>query len=126
MAAYINSWYRATKAPQNHRQTSKNFLSTTDDSEIQWDSVLDQTSIDANLLRFNRRAVSASPCGHGVIHDKLTFNSLSKEASDLLSGSIPAEWHGDNGLLREFLTSFAIPDRIKNIAPIKTTFTPQD
>jgi hypothetical protein len=47
-------------------------------------------------------------------------------AIDLLSGSIPPTWYGNDALLREFLTSFIVPDHIKTIPPIPTLFTPQD
>ena len=89
------------------------FLATTDNTEIQWDSLLDQRSIDADLLRFKRnhfRAAEASPCCHGLIHNKLTYSSLSPAAKHLLQKNIPQDWYGEDDLLREFLTSFAIPD----------------
>jgi hypothetical protein len=58
------------------------------------------------------------PCGHGHIHDQLTFSSLSPEAAALLQDNIPHDWHGNNELLRKFLTSFIIPDHIKDVPPI--------
>ena len=111
--------------PENYQQ----YLANTPESEITWDSILDQQSKDANLLRFIRqhfRAASVSPCGHGAIYEQLTFTSLSPMATDLLSGSIPPSWHGNDALLREFLTSFIVPDHIKNIPKIPTSLTPQD
>ena len=44
------------------------------------------------MLTCNRealRAAAESPCGHGVIHDALTFASLSPESEDL--GGMPAK-----------------------------------
>ena len=67
-------------------------LSETAADDIIWDTVLDKESIHSNLLKYNRnsfRAASKSPCGHGHIHDQLTFTSLSFEASELLSGTLP-------------------------------------
>ena len=115
----------ATKPPIDFQE----FLVTTNEDDIMWDSVLDQKSIDTNLLKFNKnhfRAASISPCGHGTIHRQLTFNSLSPEAKAVLDGKISPEWHEDNPLLREFLLSFSIPDKIKNSRPIKTTLTNED
>ena len=91
------------------------FLAETSEEDIVWDTLLDKESINANLLRFNRnsfRAASASPCGHGPLYKSLTFNSLSREAAEILSGQIPATWQGNDHTLREFLTSFAIPDSV--------------
>jgi hypothetical protein len=68
------------------------------------------------LIHYNRdsfRAAANSPCGHGVIHDAITFSSLSKEASDVLAGLVPPAWHGDDNTLREFLASFATPSTVK-------------
>jgi hypothetical protein len=78
-------------------------LQTTPSENLIWDTVLTQSDIEAQLLTFNReafRAAAASPCGHGVIHDALSFTSLSPESEDLLKGIVPPEWHGDNSLLR--------------------------
>jgi hypothetical protein len=105
------------------------FLATTAEDNIEWDSILNKESIDDNLLRFNRnyfRAASASPCGSGLFHDKLTFTSFSAPAKKLLNGIIPPLWYGNDELLREFLTSFAIPPKIKTIPPIQTTITEDD
>ncbi|KAI2509680.1 hypothetical protein MHU86_4800 [Fragilaria crotonensis] len=54
----------------------------------------------------------------GIIHDALTFTSLSDEAEQVLRGSIPKEWYGDRTLLREFLASFQIPDSVLEGKPI--------
>ena len=105
------------------------FVSTTDPADTALDSILDKDNIDAHLLRFNKnhfQAAAISPCGHGTIHDKLTFTGLSKEAHDLLHGTLPPEWHGNNELLREFLTSFIIPDRVKYHPPIISDLTAEN
>jgi hypothetical protein len=104
-------------------------LATTADEDIIWDTILDKESIESNLLRYNKnsfRAAASSPCGHGTIHNKLTFNSLSREASELLSGTIPSTWHGNDDILREFLSSFSIPDRVKSAGPISIRITDDD
>jgi hypothetical protein len=111
-----------TELPQDFQT----FLATTSEDNIQWDSILNKESIDYNLLRFNRnhfRAASASPCGSGLIHDELTFTSLSAQVKELLNGTIPLQWYGNDEILREFLTSFAIPPKIKTMPPIQTTIT---
>ena len=51
--------------------------------------------------------------GHGIIHDALTFTSLSSDAEDLLAGIVPPEWHGSDNYLREFLASFTIPMHVR-------------
>ncbi len=112
-----------------HPDNYQEFLSTNHETDIIWDSLLDLSSIDKNLLRFNRqhfRAAATSPCGHGIIHDKLSFTSLSPAASALLAGTIPKDWYGNDTLLREFLTSFIIPDHTKSMSPIETSITSSD
>jgi hypothetical protein len=118
-----------------HRQAQEpttnvpTLLATVAEEDIIWDSLLDRETIERNLLRYNQqsfRAASASPCGNGRIHQKLTFSSLSREAAELLSGEVPASWHGNDELLREFLTSFAIPDKVKAERPISTAITEDD
>ena len=105
------------------------FLASTDKENVQWDSILDKTSINRNLLRFNRehfRAAATSPCGHGLIQDTLSFTSLTPEADALLKGTLPQSWHGNDNLLREFLTSFIIPDDIKHLPQIPSNVTNLD
>jgi hypothetical protein len=114
-----------TEYPDNYQD----FLSRNSDEDVVWDSLLDQSAIDTNLLRFNRqhfRAAAASACGHGTIHDQLTFTSLSPAAKALLEGTIPPDWYGNEELLREFLTSFIIPDSTKHLPPIDTCITNSD
>jgi hypothetical protein len=118
---------RHKDTPATYPKDFQSFLQNTDPDDIIWDTVLDQATIESNLLRYNRnsfRAAAASPCGHGTIFRGLTFNSLSRESEELLSGTIPAHWYGQDHILREFLTSFAIPDNVKtNPAGISTDIT---
>ena len=104
-------------------------MSTTDEDDIIWDTLLDKESIETSLLKYNRnsfRAAAASPCGSGRIHKRLTFSSLSRDAADLLAGTIPDDWYGDDDTLREFLTSFAIPDSVKDTKAIPLDITADD
>ncbi|KAI2505051.1 hypothetical protein MHU86_9407 [Fragilaria crotonensis] len=94
-----------------------------------WDTVITREDIEAHLLSFNReafRAAAESPCGHGLIHDALTFTSLSPESEALLQGEIPEEWYGDRDLLREFLASFQIPGSVLESGPISCDITAAD
>jgi hypothetical protein len=109
------------KDTTNYPHDFQQLLATTGPSDIVWDTVLDKETIESNILRYNRnsfRAVAASPCGHGTIHHGLSFNSLCREAAELLAGTIPAQWQGHDDILREFLTSFAIPDNVKTTPAI--------
>ena len=106
-----------------------NILKTLPADSLMWDTVITQSEIEAHLLTFNReafRAAAESPCGHGVIHDALTFTSISAASEDLLKGIIPTDWHGDNMLLRDFLASFKIPDTVLDADPISTEVTCED
>ena len=81
--------------PDNYQE----FIATTDEEDIIWDTILDKESIETNLLRYNRnsfRAAAASLCGSGKIQHQLTYNSLSYPAAEILSGSIqvPSDWKG--------------------------------
>ncbi|KAI2505456.1 hypothetical protein MHU86_8979 [Fragilaria crotonensis] len=114
----------STEYPQNFQH----FLSSTDPEDIIWDTILDKDTI-SNLLRYNRnsfRAAAASPCGHGIIHSGLSFNSLSKDSAALLYGTIPPHWHGQDDILREFLTSFALPDVVKENKAISININEDD
>ena len=104
-------------------------LNETPPENLLWDTVISQQDIEAHLLHFNRdafRAAAESPCGHGVIHDALTFSSLSPESEELLKGIVPPEWHGDQTLLKEFLGAFRIPDTVLAVDPISTEITGED
>ena len=58
--------------------------------------------------------------------DALTFTSLSPHGRNLLQGTIPQEWHGENKLLKEFLGSFSTPDHVRNKEEISTHITEDD
>ena len=98
-------------------------------NDIQWETIIDREQIDRHLLQYNRdsfRAASSSPCGHGIIHDALTFSSLSPDSENLLSGIIPEDWCGRDNHLREFLASFAIPPQVSSHADIPTSISDED
>ncbi len=62
-------------------------LSQISPEDIVWEKVIDRTAIEAQILKYISaafRAAAKSPCGHGIIHDKLTFTSLSPSAQHLL------------------------------------------
>jgi hypothetical protein len=104
-------------------------LQETAPENILWDTIIDKQDIESHLLSFNReafRAAAESPCGHGLIHDALTYTSLSPEAEALLLGEVPPDWYGDNVLLREFLASFQIPDSVMAADPIPIEVTAED
>ena len=100
------------------------------DGPTEWETILDRNDIERHLLSYNKssfRAASASPCGHGVIMDALTFSTLNSAGTDLLRGIVPAEWHNDNQLLKEFLLSFSSPPQVlANSAHISTTISEDD
>lgn len=104
-------------------------LATVPHDELMWDTILSKTDIEDHLTTFNKeafRAAAESPCGHGLIHDALTFTSISPAATKLLKGIVPQEWHGDDELLREFLASFTIPLTVQEADPIQTKITSAD
>ena len=97
--------------------------------DLLWDTVFDREELEKQILLYNKdsfRAAAESPCGHGVIHDALTFTSLSSEAEELLQGTVPAHWHGQDNVLRQFLASFAIPDHVKSNPDIPTVVSETD
>jgi hypothetical protein len=97
--------------------------------DILWETIVDREEIDRHLLQYNRdsfRAASASPCGHGIIHDALTFSSLSPASEALLAGTVPDEWVGQDNYLREFLASFAIPTQVRSHGDINSEITGED
>ena len=90
-------------------------LQETPAEELLWETIVERDQIERHLLEYNRasfRAASESPLGRGVIHDAITFSSLSPSAIDLLNGETPQEWHHDDAVLREFLASFTVPERV--------------
>jgi hypothetical protein len=119
----------ANTALDSELRSSYRITQETSNDEILWETVVDRNDIDHHLLQYNRdsfRAASSSPCGHGVIHDALTFSSLSPESEALLAGTIPDDWcRGDNHL-REFLASFVIPPQVKSHDNIPTVISEDD
>lgn len=94
-----------------------------------WYTIITKEDIEDHLVTFNRiafRAAEESPCGNGIIHDALTFTSLSKEAEEMLYGEVPPEWYGDDTLLKEFLASFQIPDSVLSKESISTDISAAD
>ena len=116
------------------RDTAANFsayrlLQDSSPDELLWDTVVEREELEKQILLYNKdsfRAAAESPCGHGVIHDALTFTSLSSEAEELLQGTVPAHWHGQDNVLRQFLASFAIPDHVKSCPEIPTIVSEND
>jgi hypothetical protein len=107
----------------------QDYIATTPTNDIVWDTILDQTTIETYLLRYNRksfRAAASSPCGHGVIYNSLSFTSLTPAAAQFLEGKIPKDWYGNDQLLQEFLFSFMIPPHIRERQQIKSTVTSTD
>lgn len=99
------------------------------DGPTEWDTIIDRNEIEKYLLQYNQssfRAASASPCGHGVMLDALTFSTLSPAGEDFLRGIIPNEWHGNNQLLKEFLTSFLIPPHVYSQNKISASISEAD
>ena len=85
--------------------------------------------MERHLLSYNRelfRAAAASPCGHGVILDALTYTSLSPAATNLLNGIVPVDWHGNDMAFKEFLASFCIPDSVQQTEPIDINISTAD
>jgi hypothetical protein len=104
-------------------------LRDTKPEELRWDTIIDREEIERHLLLYNReafRAAAESPCGHGLIYNSITFTSLSPSAKQLLEGTVPPEWHGDDQILKEFLASFTIPDSVINSEPISTAISADD
>jgi hypothetical protein len=88
-----------------------------------WETILEPSAIEDHLIRYNRqsfRAAAASPCGHGLIHDTLTFTSLSQSGDQILRGIIPESWSQHPNLLKAFLLSFAMPDAVPTITSVFT------
>ena len=84
-------------SPSSPDEVAKVLENTAPDNMI-WDTVFEWSEIEAHLLTYNReafRAAAESPCGKGVLHDALTFTSLSQESEELLAGIIPEEWTKD-------------------------------
>jgi len=54
------------------------------------------------------RQAASSLCGHGVIHDALTYSGLSPAGDSSLQDEIPPEWATNDHLLHDFLASFVV------------------
>ena len=105
------------------------FLQTPQENAIVWEKVVDREAIEAQILRYNQesfRAAAESPCGHGIIHDELSFTGLSPAATSLLSGHIPPHWEATSQTLHAFLASFCIPAQVQSAPPISTELTEDD
>ena len=62
-------------------------LQSRDADDIVWETIAERDEIERHLTEYNRasfRAASESPCGHGVIHDAITFSSLSPASIRIL------------------------------------------
>ncbi|KAI2489106.1 hypothetical protein MHU86_25495 [Fragilaria crotonensis] len=77
-----------TDAPELSHN-SYTILRDTPPEELRWDTIIDRADIENQLLTYNKeafRAAAASPCGHGIIYDAITFTSLSpRQNSSLLA-----------------------------------------
>lgn len=116
----------ANGRPDHSNTTVHELLRETPPEELRWDTVIDRSEIEKHLLTYNReafRAAAASPCGHGIIYNSITFTSLSPSAKELLAGFVPSEWHGDDQVLKEFLASFVIPETVLQSDLINTTIS---
>jgi hypothetical protein len=104
-------------------------LSQLSPDDIVWEKVIDRTAIEAQILKYNSaafRAAAESPCGHGIIHDELTFTMLSPSAQHLLSGHVPPEWHKEDVQLEAFFASFAVPDHVRAHDDISSVISSSD
>jgi hypothetical protein len=105
------------------------YLATTLEDNVRWETILDREKMEQHLLEYNRnsfRAAATTPCGHGLLLDALTFTATSPAAQDFTNGIIPSEWHGDNLLLWEFLVSFFAPPEVNQTHTLSTTITTED
>jgi len=99
--------------------------------DLIWERVMEKESMEKELMEYNRysfRKAASSPCGHGTIHDALTFAAISDEADKILHGIVDEKLLSQDSqpdLLREFLKSFAIPSELKDHPPISSVITRQ-
>lgn len=108
---------------------SYRILQEMDPQDLLWETVVDQKEMEKHILTYNRdsfRAADESPLGHGVIYDALTFSSLSPASSSLFLGEFPKEWHNDGEVMREFLASFTIPERVRKKGDIPSLISEDD
>jgi hypothetical protein len=90
---------------------------------------VDREDIETQILKYNQesfRAAAESPCGHGVIHDELTFTGLSPAATQIFMGQIPDHWNATAPILRAFLAFFTFPDVVHTVPSISTDIHPDD
>ena len=109
--------------------SSYKITQATDPSSILWETIVSREEMERHILQYNRdsfRAASESPCGHGIVHDALSYTSLSPESESILSGMVPPELSGDDVYLRELLASFAIPDRVTKHGTITSDISATD
>jgi hypothetical protein len=135
-ASHAPGGLKSIMIPTTHENQTKvppedtyQYLTTTPEAEVRWETILDREEIESHLLEYNRksfRAAAATPCGHGTIVDAITFTATSQAARDFTNGIIPPEWYGDNTVLHEFLKSFFAPPDIHNEKLISTSITSED
>ena len=104
-------------------------LQETEPQDLIWETVVDREEMEKHILTYNRdsfRAAAESPLGHGLIYDALTFSGISPASSSLLSGEFPEEWHGNDEVMREFLASFTIPERVRKKGDIPSIISEDD
>jgi hypothetical protein len=112
-----------------HDSGYSSYQITQETTDIPWETVFMRSELEHHILEYNKdsfRAASESPCGHGIIHDALTFTSLSPQSADLLSGIIPDHWCGSDNYLREFLASFVIPMHVRAQGDIPTAISSEE
>jgi hypothetical protein len=113
----------------DEEQTAYQILERVDPSEILWETVIDQSQMEAHLLKYNResfRAASESPLGNGLLYDAITFSGLSLASDKILEGMTPCAWSNDDHALREFLASFSIPTSVHERGQITTEISHDD
>jgi hypothetical protein len=109
--------------------SSYNVTQNTTLDNILWETVVTREEIERHLLHYNRdsfRAAAASLCGHGIIHDTLTFSSLSPASEALLAGILPPDWYNQDNYLREILASFVITPLVKHYTGIPSVISEDD
>jgi hypothetical protein len=121
--------HKKSESPRPPPEAIRALLRDTHEKDLVWEHIANVEDMNKDLLVYNHqsfRAAADSPCGHGIIHDAMSFSSLTPAGEKLLQDIIPPEWHGNNDLLREFLAFFAIPKKVKEAAAIKTEISEDD
>ena len=120
------------QTPSDDNDEVSNLYRTLQDSapeDLLWETVINRADMESHLLSYNRdsfRAASESPCGNGLLHDAITFSSLSPASLQILAGELPPDWPTDDPSLTELLASFAVPDVVSQGPPIPTIITTED